>query len=82
MFTVLTLAEVRPLQDIGIEASRKIRELVKYHEVSYENRGYDSCGRMIGLCHADGVDFQAAMCARAWLGRLRITAPGGSTGHD
>jgi endonuclease YncB( thermonuclease family) len=45
----------------GIEAARKMRELVKGHEVTCENRGHDRYGRMIGLCRADGVDIQAAM---------------------
>ena len=52
----------------GIEASRKMRELVKGHELICENRGYDRYGRMIGLCRADGVDIQAAMvrAGMAW----------------
>lgn len=52
----------------GIEAARKMRELVKDHEVTCENRGYDRYGRMIGLCRADGVDIQAAMvrAGMAW----------------
>lgn len=52
----------------GIEAARKMRELVKGHEVTCENRGHDRYGRMIGLCRADGVDIQAAMvrAGMAW----------------
>jgi endonuclease YncB( thermonuclease family) len=52
----------------GIEASRKMRELVKGHHVICENRGHDRYGRMIGLCRADGVDIQAAMvrAGMAW----------------
>jgi hypothetical protein len=45
----------------GIEASRKMRELVKGHDVTCENRGHDRYGRMIGLCRVDGIDIQAAM---------------------
>lgn len=52
----------------GIEAARKMRELVKGREVTCENRGYDRYGRMIGLCRAGGVDIQAAMvrAGMAW----------------
>ncbi len=52
----------------GIEAARKMRELVCGHAVTCENHGYDRCGRMIGLCRADGVDIQAAMvrAGMAW----------------
>lgn len=52
----------------GIEASRKMRELVKGHDVTCDNRGYDRYHRMIGLCRADGVDIQAAMvrAGMAW----------------
>ena len=52
----------------GIEASRKLRELVNGRNVVCENRGYDRYGRMIGLCRADGVDIQAAMvrAGMAW----------------
>ena len=52
----------------GIEASRKLRELVTGHSVVCEDRGYDRYGRMIGLCRADGVDIQAAMvpAGMAW----------------
>lgn len=45
----------------GIEASRKMRELVNGHDVTCENRGDDRYGRTIGLCRADGADIQAAM---------------------
>lgn len=52
----------------GIEASRKLLELVTGHEVVCENRGHDRYGRMIGLCRADGVDIQATMvrAGMAW----------------
>jgi len=52
----------------GIEAARKMRELVKGRAIACENRGYDRYGRMIGLCRADGVDIQAAMvrAGMAW----------------
>ena len=52
----------------GIEAARKMRELVKGHEVTCESRGHDRYGRTIGLCRADGVDIQAAMvrAGMAW----------------
>ncbi len=45
----------------GIEASRKLSELMKGRTLTCENRGYDRYGRMIGLCRGDGEDLSATM---------------------
>ena len=60
--------EAWSIWQVGVEASRKLLELVTGHEVVCEDRGHDRYGRMIGLCRADGVDIQAAMvrAGMAW----------------
>jgi|SRR5579883_753683 len=45
----------------GRAATTYMRELVRGHVITCENRGVDRYGRMIGLCRADGVDIQAEM---------------------
>jgi endonuclease YncB( thermonuclease family) len=52
----------------GRAATTYMRELLNGHSVKCETRGRDKYGRTIGLCHADGVDIQAAMVSAgmAW----------------
>jgi endonuclease YncB( thermonuclease family) len=52
----------------GPAATTYIRGLLKGHAVTCDARGHDKYGRTIGLCHADGVDIQAAMvkAGMAW----------------
>lgn len=45
----------------GVEAARKLADLVKDKAIFCEDRGRDRYGRSIGLCRAEGVDIQSAM---------------------
>lgn len=79
----------------GIEANRKMAELVTGRTVTCEPRDRDRYGRIVALCRADGQDLGAAMVSAgmAWAftkysgdyveqERAAIGARAGVHGHD
>ncbi len=52
----------------GVEATRKMGELVNGHTIACEPRSADRYGRTVALCRADGLDLGAAMVSAgmAW----------------
>jgi len=42
--------------ELGMAATKRLRELLDGHEVTYQATGYDRFGRVLARVYADGVD--------------------------